>query len=437
MNNEQDALPPLCPEQEAAVEKILQTKKKVIILTGSAGVGKSVLVKTLIERHPTQFTVTSTTARSALHIGGVTVDRLFSINRNTWKYRNAQKMMSNLRSVGKYIIIDEASMVGTRMANLLEQAAKKTNKTLILCGDWAQASPVKDSWPTAHALLADPEIVFLKESHRQSDENFLLVLNDIRLGTVTPRAEAFFSTRIIDEESHDIEAVKMYATNSKVDSYNHSSLEKHSNDTGNPRFSMTGEIKDVRDEYLKNNYPLTPEATERLLGMSPIANNEPLAIGCRVMVTYNLSSRDNGIVVYKAVNGDTGTLLAMEGDENPILKVLLDRTKAEIEVRCISIDSYGTSTKEPDYVIRGLPIRLGYAVTVHKSQGMSLNKVEVDMESIMHHPEDSRHGLAYVAFSRARTPEGLSLLNWIPGAVYSDPKMAKLIQATAAIQEMV
>ena len=114
------------------------------------------------------------------------------------------------------------------------------------------------------------------------------------------------------------------------------------------------------------------------------------------------------------------------------MNVQLDRTGKTVRICPVEIEVYGYSSGKADYILRGFPIRLGYAITIHKSQGMTLEKVEVDMKSITFHREESRHGLAYVAFSRARTPEGLALLNWVPRAVYSDPDMKKLIQATGS-----
>ena len=429
------ALPTLCEEQEAACDQILKTDKRATILTGCAGSGKSVLMKTLIERYPDKFALTSTTARSALHIGGVTVDRLFSINRETWKFRNFSRMSDNLHGCGEFIVVDEASMVGEKMAKLLREALDHGSRKVILCGDWAQASPVKDAWPLGEELFREADLIFLRECHRQSDTGFLKALNEVRCGQVTPETAEFFSSRVIEEDTHERDVVKMYATNSSVDRYNNLRLEKHAKERKRSIFTLEGMLEDVRSSYAKKHYPVTEAQRDRTLGMSPLAHKERFAAGCRVIVTYNVPNDGSAPAAgpWLAVNGDTGTLQGVDNEACPrVMHVQLDRTNKTVKISKIKMDVFGYSRSSPDFHVSGFPLRLGYAITIHKSQGMTLEKVEVDMESILRHPEETRHGLAYVAFSRARTPEGLALLNWRADAVYSDPMMAGLVGASNA-----
>lgn len=432
--NQKEVLPPLCPEQEEAVKQIVNTDKRAVILTGAAGSGKSVLMKTLLQRYPDKFTITSTTARSALHVGGVTVDSFFSMHRDTWSFRKFDRMERNLREAGQFVIIDEASMVGTKMAELIMTALDHCKKQVVLCGDWAQASPVKDSWPTDHELFQKADIVFLKESHRQSDNEFLCALNAVRRGKLSGSTHAFFQDKVIEpDEDFERDAVKMYATNDKVNKQNEVKLWQHVEETGAEVFTLRGDIRDERPEQIRDAWPLTSYWSERYLEMSPVAHGESFAPGCRVIVTHNIPNpgfRGREGFFYLAVNGDTGTLVGIDDVQFPTcLQVRLDRTGEIVEIPSIELDVYGFSTKTPDYVISGCPLRLGYAITIHKSQGMTLERVEMDTKSILNLRTSSRHGLAYVGLSRAKTPEGLALINWIRSAVYSDPAMAKLVEA--------
>lgn len=431
---QKEVLPPLCPEQEEAVQRIVETDKRAVILTGAAGAGKSVLMKTLLQRYPEKFTITSTTARSALHVGGVTVDRLFSMNRHTWQFRKFERMEWNLRGVGQSVIIDEASMVGAKMADLIMTSLDHCKKQVVLCGDWAQAAPVGDDWPLGHELFRKADIIFLKESHRQSDHEFLRALNDVRVGRVSDTTRDFFEAKVIKPDERDIrDTVKMYATNRKVDEYNGRRLKQHVADTGNQIFTLYGDIHDDRPKEIQEVWPLTTTWSERYLTMSPAAHDESFSEGCRAIVTHNIPNplfrAQPGEPFYLAVNGDTGSLVAVDNMDAPAcMYVQLDRTEKIVAIPRVKVDVYGYSTKTPDYVIDGFPLRLGYAVTIHKSQSMTLEDVEIDTSSILYHPEESMHGLAYVGLSRARTPEGLALLNWVQRAVYSDPTMAALVE---------
>lgn len=428
-----EVLPPLCAEQLDARDKIRSTDRQVIVLTGCAGSGKSVLMRHLIDNYPDEFSITSTTARSALNVRGVTVDRMFSIDRQRWKIRNVRVLEDNMKATGPYIIVDEASMVGMRMAKLLNAAVTEFHKKLILCGDWAQASPVKDDWPLGSALLKGAEFICLKECHRQQDSLFLSVLNDIRLGEVTPQAEDFFRGKVVPDDpfSYKDGVVKMYATNAKVDECNRTNLSQHTTETGEKTVVLSSSMMDLRITSDRH-WTMSPDDVDKVLRESPLAHNEPLAKGCRVLVTHNVGKPEGG-GEYLAVNGDSGWLVEMDRHE-PVpwwLAVKLDRTGEVIRLPQIKLEYFGRQSKDPTHALRGYPIRLGYAVTVHKSQGMTLGKTEVDMASILRFPEEGRHGLAYVAFSRAKTPEGLKLLNWKPAAVFSNPDIRKLIVASS------
>ena len=110
------------------------------------------------------------------------------------------------------------------------------------------------------------------------------------------------------------------------------------------------------------------------------------------------------------------------------LRVRLDRTGQVVDVV-----RYIQEIKDPQFPkttvaeVQGFPVMLGWACTIQKLQGMTLHELVVDMQSIMHHPLDSRHGLAYVAFSRVRTLEGLHLTSWNDAAIYCDPRLKHLL----------
>ena len=406
----------LADEQEDAVDRILNTKDRAIILTGCAGSGKSFVVKHLLSKYPNRFSVCSTTARSALLVGGCTVDRMFSFSRQTWEFRTSS-LSKSMEQSNPHIIIDEASMVGKHMADLIAKAARSFKKKVVLVGDWAQAKPVKDSWPFASRLFDGVDVINLQVNHRQADGEYLDRLNEIRRGELTNEVKAFFSGLEVDSDIEVPGAVKMFAVNSHVDEYNLKKLLEHVD--GNEAMIVTAdaEFKDRRAAQVQERYPFDTFKVGNILSACPLAHEESFAKDCRVMITHNIWDMSKGTI---AANGDTGSL---ETDpcncDGKVMKVLLDRTGKVVDIPEVTLMSK-TPSGQVEYNVVGMPLRLGYAVSIHKSQGMTLQKADVDIESILRHPEGSRHGLAYVALSRTTTAEGLTVRNWDPSVICTD-----------------
>lgn len=426
LKHEKEPLPDLCEEQEEAIRAIVGNRdKRIFLLTGCAGSGKSVLIKTMMRRHSDLFSICSTTARSARAVKGVVVDSMFSIDRKFWKFRNYARMKDNMRSrTNEYIIIDEASMVGSSMADLIEEAITYGNKGLVLCGDWAQAAPVKDSWPFRSPLFMHVEPVFLRECHRQEDPEFLGILNDVRQGLVSARVDRFMREHTGEFEDRE-GVVRLYATNKLVKAYNLTCLEEHRRN--NPRaksVTVSASLFDEREDHLKKKYPVTLQQISRYIDSSPVADNEEFIEGCPVVVTKNIL---DGMGGYTAVNGDAARF--EEIDKNGDFVLYIYRTKAKVTVGEARIDHFTSPTQtDAPYVVVGYPITLGYSMTIHKAQGMSLDRVEVHTSSVLHFPEQSQqHGLTYVGVSRARTPEGLRLLDWAPQSIHVDEQLKRLI----------
>ena len=180
----------LSPEQQRALDKLAGIGSGVAVLTGEAGTGKTTVVKFLKLARP--VAVCAPTGVAAMNVGGPTVDSMFSYDRTTNETRSQKRLDLIMSIVPKVIIIDEASMIGSRMAAYLFKVAKTYGKILILVGDWAQASPVKDGWATESELVLGAELIKLTEVHRQSDEAHLAALNDLRRGEVTPMVRDVF-----------------------------------------------------------------------------------------------------------------------------------------------------------------------------------------------------------------------------------------------------
>ncbi len=429
---------PLCPEQLRAVEIIEHSGVPVIILTGQAGSGKSTIINHL-RKMRNRYTVCATTGKAAMHVDGSTVDSVFCINRTEWKIWSNSYQEKIMREIPDRIIIDEASMIGLNMANLIEEARSTFSKQIILVGDWAQARPVKDEWITGSDLLASHTVIKLMENHRQdTDKPYMDLLNKLRIGNTDEACNTLMRTRERGKPDSDAD-LRLYATNAKVENYNGMRFYGHVNASLCGYVKLNAEFKDERKWTTQTKTPRNQAFMDKAIEQSRLANNEPIAIGCRALITVN---DPDG----QFVNGDTGVITGIEGPipglqerlrQQPkalisahvrYIKVKLDRTEGEVTIYEMIRQVKEPSGDAIQHKIFGFPVVLGYACTIHKAQGMTVNRAWVDLPSIMAFPtQESRHGLAYVALSRTRTLEGLTVSRWVPETVYCDPAIKDLI----------
>ena len=413
----------LSTEQQAALDIICKTRQH-IFLTGEAGTGKSVLIRAVAEAM--EVAITATTGLAALNVGGTTVDRLFNINRDEWVIRNRRKLANNMMACPDDIVIDEISMAGHCMLNLLRDCAEEFGKRLIMVGDLAQAAPVKDIWGVNSTLFLGAEKIKLREVHRQKDPVFINALRSIRRGEPDEEASKVMLGCVgKPDERHTM----LFATNKDVDKHNDRMLAKLV--SPGPDVLLRASFKDHRDEDLKELHPAPEGQIRSFMDDSRLANGEVVRIGARVMMTKN--GRDE--VSY--VNGDCGEIVdiiddngfsvrdsllyKIPSDKIHHLLIKLDRWDEPIEVERAMVASLDAE-EAPVFSAFGFPVRLGWAVTTHKCQGMSLDNVFIDIDTISKmKTKESTHGLAYVAVSRARTREGLRIARWAPELVYCDP----------------
>ncbi len=414
-------LAPLSDEQAAALKRIL-TSRGNTILTGAAGAGKSHVVKHLAQQ--TWVTITGTTGKAALNVGGITVDRLFCFKRDDWSVRDQYKLKQNMQDCAPIIIIDEGSMAGLGMLQLIDRIVKKHNKRVVLVGDWAQASPVKDMWAIHGDFFREAQYIKLTECHRQAAGPYLDALNKLRVGVVDDTVRSVFAACLVNAPPDDEHVIRMYATNSEADGYNDRRLYLVAEQT--PIVNLMAELKPAKSSGHK-----TQEFIEKQLNDCKLAHRNGVRCGARVIMTVNDADE-------KFVNGDTGTILdirladgtsirklpysaftppIVESAQIESLTIQLDREKCPLNVGRARLDIRDLANR-PDFTLVGFPVRLGWAITVHRSQGTTLDKAFVDMQSVLRFPEEGRHGIAYVALSRTRTIEGLQIANWTDDAVF-------------------
>jgi ATP-dependent DNA helicase PIF1 len=404
-------------DQKAAIDEIHSPNKNHVIVTGRAGSGKSEVIRQAAKRG--KLALTATTGRAALLIGGTTVDRQFGFSRKDWKLWNEHYTEKIMRDAPKVIVIDEASMIGVNMANTIFDLAEKYDKKLVLVGDWGQASPVNEEWPFSTKLITNAEVIRLTHAHRQHDKDYLDALEEVRNGALSDTAIKLFATRIGEGEDDDAR-IRIFATNKAVDDYNWDKvmelIESQKPPTVEPTTSVIGMAKQLSEQEVA-----------RFKEDARFCDGDIIAPGCRVMLTWNGKGY---------VNGDLGTVeclvcMGKDGKQEIIrtreeaktdeiperrlqsVTVRLDRGNYLIGVVRQDAEFKGPAEKNgPAKVVAvatGFPLRLGYAVTIHKAQGCTVDHAFVDMDSIESFPEKARHGLAYVALSRTRTLAGLGL----------------------------
>lgn len=390
---------------------------KNVFLTGAAGSGKTFLLNQYIQylkAHHVNFSVTASTGIAATHLDGMTIHAFSGIGlREAWTEKDLEKLLSNSRIKRNYkktkvLIIDEISMLHAFQLDMIDQAARfvlANDKPfggiqVVLCGDFFQLPPVgatrnddevKFAFQANVWQTADFHVCYLTEQHRQSDDALLTVLNDIRSGAAGEHTKVPLRTRYKKEPANGAKATKLYARNINVDAINENMLS--SLPGGEKTYQMVAQGFSGLVDSLKKSCL----AQERL----------KLKIGAEVMFIKN-------DIKGAYVNGTRGVVIAFESDDNatPVIKTYDDQY----------ITAYPDEWKYEDNgviraIIRQVPLRLAWAITIHKSQGMTLDAAEMDLGDTF------EPGMGYVALSRVRALSGLKLMNLNEMALKVHPKI--------------
>lgn len=386
-----------------------------VFLTGEPGAGKTHVINQYIawlEAAGIPVAVTASTGIAATHIGGMTIHSWSGVGvRDTLSAYDIDKISSSEKTVrrvkkAKVLVVDEVSMLNRTMLDMLNIITKTIRQSeepfgglqVVFVGDFFQLPPITRQGEVLHYAFesmaweeARPIICYLSEQHRQEDDMFLGLLNAIRGNQVEEDHFTLLSEQT-DIKNEDVEPTKLYTHNADVDTYNKSKLEAL---PGEKRtFKMVGRGAKALLEGLVRTC-LSPEVLE-------------LKEDAMVMCTKN--NFEKGYV-----NGTLGRVVGFDAKEGwPLVKLADGRT--------IKMEPVSWEMVEDGKVRAGVeqvPLRLAWGITVHKSQGMSLDAAEIDLSKTF------VFGQGYVALSRVRSLAGLKLSGMNPSALNVDPRVIR------------
>lgn len=393
----------LTQDQKKVFDAIMEGEN--VLLLGLAGCGKSFLISNVIKELHAQrknVVVTAPTGIAALNIeSGITIHRAFGIKPQPVFSTLYTPSASNVAGMD-VLIIDEISMVRCDLFDSIMRAVVNLSLDkpikVILVGDFFQLPPVittRDEevfhtvYPDAtsgYAFEGEMWDMFdfvphiLTKSIRQADQSFVDELNRARMGDNS--CVPYFNKRVKADNGND--AIRLYGTNNKADVYNKMRLSKLKTEKKTYVSECDGEVKDSD---------------------KPVPDSLTLAVGARVMCVAN----DNTLHQY--VNGSFGTVTRLD---DRAIEVSFDNGNIatvgynDWEILNAKSSDTGDGKKRVETESVGtysqIPFKLGYAITMHKSQGQTYDACTID-------PHIFSDGQLYVALSRCRTIDGVSLLS--------------------------
>ena len=371
-------------------QQLLDSNKNFLI-EGPGGTGKSTILRELVSKKK-NCQVVAQTGIAALNVDGLTIHTFFEFKSKDTILTLRQKKLKSLINL-ECLIIDEISMVRADLLDMVDirlRAAKENDLPfggvqLIMFGDLYQLPPIvmktdpfkKLKYDTKFFFSAkamkntEYEIISLDKIHRQTDMQFINILNAIRTNIVTQEELDVINDKCV--RKYDGESVYLATTNGIADEINKSAMLKID--------SKAKKYFAVNEGFRKYEYPAEYELT--------------LKKGCRVMFIRNDTKHN------KFVNGDVGTIVFMEKDRIGIKKHGGGLIKLEPYTWVKELDVDGEMEKQK---FTQFPLKLAYAITIHKSQGKTFESMHLDLGGYVFSA-----GQTYVALSRARNMENLSL----------------------------
>ena len=410
--------------------EFVENTGRSIFLTGKAGTGKTTFLKTVVERSRKRPIVVAPTGVAAINAGGVTIHSFFQLplspyvpGTKTEERYDFSKQKRQLIASVDLLIIDEISMVRADLLDAIDHVLRKYRDhykpfggvQLLMIGDLAQLTPVVT--PKEEQLLklyydtpyffgskalqqTDYVTIQLEKVYRQQDDHFLSILNDIRHGNPSLETLQLLNSRYVLPPAGQ-SFIRLTTHNQLADRYNETELARL---TGK-MFWYKAEVEGTFPEF---SYPTSATMV--------------LKVGAQVMFIKNDPTGKhryfNGRIGHVTYADEKKVLVLCEGDEKAIEVEPLEWENARYsinpETREIVTDVQGT--------FRQLPLRLAWAITIHKSQGLTFDRVVIEAG------QSFAPGQVYVALSRCRTLEGLFLATPIEGrAIINDQRVESYI----------
>ncbi len=401
-----------------------------IFLTGKAGTGKTTFLRTLKEKLPKRMIVVAPTGIAAVNAKGVTIHSFFQLPLSPFvpgssfqgnqrsHFRFSKQKINIIRSID-LLVIDEISMVRADLLDAVDDALRRFRRSrlpfggvqLLMIGDLQQLAPVvkDDEWSMlskyydtmyffgSHALRQTPyATIELKQVYRQSDERFLSILNKVRANKVDAETLTLLNSRYIPnfQPPKGDSYIQLTTHNAKAHDINRMKLMML---PGQPyTFKAT-----VEGEFPELSYPTDETLT--------------LKVGAQVMFVKNDSSGGhryyNGMICtitrftedgFTVTDSDNGTEIEVGRETWENNRYVLNEETKEI-------------TEQLEGTFTQFPVKTAWAITIHKSQGLTFDRAIIDVQWSF------SHGQTYVALSRCKTLEGIVLSAPIaPNAIISD-----------------
>lgn len=409
---------------ELAYNYVLQTNR-CIFLTGKAGTGKTTFLRRLKQECSKQMTVVAPTGVAAINAEGVTIHSLFQLppqlflptdEARRWLFSEMQMRAAKQRVLRnlELLVIDEVSMVRADLLDTIDAVLRHFKHRpnlpfggvqVLFIGDLFQLSPVarEDEWRLLQDYYEGPYFfqarvfrelrpIYIELDHvfRQTNSDFVEILNQVRNNALTPESLAVLNSRVISDklDISDLldKGIILSTHNAKVDAIN----QREMNRLDGKIYSYQATIKDTFPE-----------------SMFPMDQTLSLKVGARVMFVKNDSSAEKCYY-----NGKLGIVTSLS--QEAINVTCEDGTVVDVHKETwenIRYTSETGSDKVESEVIGSFthyPLRLAWAITIHKAQGLTFDQVVIDAADAF------AAGQVYVALSRCRTLEGITLLTPIP-----------------------
>ncbi len=424
-------------ELQTAWEFVEKTGKSVF-LTGKAGTGKTTFLKDVVANSRKRVVVVAPTGIAAINAGGATMHSFFQLPLHPWvpgmKFESKFAFSKEKRSIIKtldLLIIDEISMVRADLLDAVDSALRRfRNRSkpfggvqLLMIGDLQQLSPVltdedmqflSQYYPTPYFFSSralsqiDYVTIELKEVYRQQDEDFISILNSVRSGRPTAEVISALNKRHDPSFTPSPEEgyIRLTTHNRIADSYNEQQL------------ACLNEEIHTFDATVEGNFPELSYPTDARL---------ELKVGAQVMFVRNDPSAEkrffNGKIGIITDFYDEFIIVKCPDDEEPIAvePIEWENCRYIINEQTQEIDT------EVQGVFRQYPLRLAWAITIHKSQGLTFDKAIIDAAFAF------ASGQVYVALSRCRTLSGLVLASPLrQDAVITDLRVGDYIDGQEA-----